>query len=116
MKRNKPLQSKTPLKRGGELKRSPLAPRSKKTEKLYREERIPFVKEILSTRPLCEICGRRDSVDVHEKLTRGRSGGVKSTEWLDPDNVMALCRLCHNWIDENKAEAEELGYLIKSHK
>lgn len=116
MKRGGPLRRKTPLKQGGELKRTPLAPRSEKTKRIYREERIPFVKEILSARPLCEICRKRDSVDVHEKLTRGRSGGVKSHEWLDPENVMAVCRTCHDWIDANKEEAEELGYLIKSHK
>jgi hypothetical protein len=115
MKRS-PLTRKTPLKsNGGGLKQTPLKPRSAKTAKRYREERIPFVQRILGERPLCEACPTlsdtvRPSVDVHEILSRGRSGGVHGSAWLRDDNVLALCRPCHTWITENPAKAEELGF------
>ena len=112
----------TPLNRGdSELKRTPLArgsstlkPRSARTAKIYREERVPFVKMILEKEPICERCKRNPSVDVHEKLTRGRSGGVRGTAWLDPDNVAALCRECHTWVTDHPKEAEDEGWVIQS--
>lgn len=121
LNRKKPLKrgdselKRTPLDRGdSELKRTPLKPRSKKTERRYREERVPFVKKILSEKPVCERCEGRPSVDVHEKRTRGRTGGVHGDDWLDEDNVAALCRPCHNWIDDNPKQAEKDGWLYPS--
>jgi hypothetical protein len=113
MKRT-PLKRTTGLKRGGELKRTPLKKRSKKTQERYEKERIPFVKRLLKERPVCEICLRRQSVDVHEILTRGRSGGVHGDDWLDEDNCLCLCRWCHDWIDVNQLEAEKYGWLRRS--
>ncbi len=117
----KPLKRNKPLNRGNsQMKRSTLKPRSAKTQKKYREERIPFVKRILSERPVCEACditpvgARRASVDVHEIVSRGRSGGVLGDAWLDETYVLALCRQCHDWIGRNVAKAEELGLLKKS--
>jgi len=98
------------LKRGD----TPIKKRSEKTAKAYRDLRVPFVKEILAERPTCERCGVRASQDVHEVLTRGRSGGVHGTAWLDKDNVLALCRICHMWIDDNPKQAEEDGFLKPS--
>ena len=127
-----------PLKGGGrELKRSPLKagtkplpraktpmkPRSDKTAKKYREERIPLVKRLLEERPWCEACAAyaglderawfrpNPSVDCHEIKSRGRTGGVNSTEWLDPENIMTVCRKCHTRITEQVKEAEALGFL-----
>lgn len=136
MKRTSSLKAKTglsrkaPLKGASELKRTELArgttrmkPRSDKTAKKYREERIPFVKRILAERPLCQACPvyaaleegvgfvHRPSVDVHEILSRGRSGGVHGDAWLDDANVLSLCRICHDRIGRNVAEAERLGLL-----
>lgn len=106
------------------MKRSPLKPRSEKTAKLYREKRVPFVQKILSERPWCEACsitpvghrGRRPSTDVHEILTRGRSGGVHGSAWLDEENVLALCRTCHTWITDHPKEAKELDLVRESTK
>lgn len=99
----------TPLNRG----ESKLAPRSKKTAKLYKDVRIPLVKELLEERPVCERCERRPSVDVHERLTRGRSGGVRGTAWLDKDNLVALCRICHNEVTADPDGALEEGWVEK---
>lgn len=128
----------TPLNRGNkELKRTPLnpgtkkltarsrlKPRSDKTAKKYREERVPLVQRLLAERPWCEACkifaeadGRtwyriNPSSDLHEIVSRGRSGGVNSDEWLDPDNILCVCRPCHNRITDNKdGESDRLGLL-----
>jgi hypothetical protein len=39
-------------------------------------------------------------------LTRARGGDI-----LDPDNVKAICRPCHDWIHRHSAYALELGLL-----
>lgn len=108
----KPLRSKTPLK-----------PRSEKTAKKYREERVPLVKRLLKERPWCEACEAyakldekawfrpRPSKDLHEIRSRGRTGGVNSDEWLDPENIMCVCRECHTRITNQVKEAEALGFL-----
>lgn len=118
---SKPLK-RTPLKQtsdlgggGTGLKRTGgLRPRSKKTQDLYRTERIPLVIRILKERPVCERCQRNESCDVHEVLTRGRSGGVRGSAWLDPDNLAALCRPCHIWVTEHPIEAAEEGWVRTS--
>lgn len=114
MRRRKPLQRRKRLEGGGGLKRTPLRRRSLKTQRRYEEERIPLVIKTLQDKPWCEICWRRRSEDCHEKRTRGRTGGVHGEDWLDPDNIMALCRPCHRWVTVNVKEAEELGFLLPS--
>jgi hypothetical protein len=121
MKRT-PLQRKTPLKRSSldsssEVKRkTPLRQMSKKRQKEQRERR-KFVADVLESRPRCQagalIRGVMRahpchvwSVDVHEPLTRARGGSI-----LDPDNAVALCRSCHDWIHTHPAEATYLGLL-----
>ena len=121
MKRT-PLKRNTPLKSGGELKKTPLKFRSEKTQKLYTEERIPLVKRLLKERPWCEACPVfaahdkvvkrvRPSVDLHEIKTRGRTGGVNSKEWLDETNILCVCRLCHDRIGDDPRLSKELGLL-----
>lgn len=111
----------TPLKRTGSLKRkTPLKQVSDKRKKLNRE-RSKFVKDTLTERPNCQagllIMSRDDrhrcfvtSVDVHEVVTRARGGSI-----VDPDNVLAICRSCHDWIHDNPRVATELS-LLKSNK
>ena len=114
MKRT-PLKSNKPLSRGSStLKRTPLKYRSDKTQKLYQEKRIPFVIYLLDKYPKCQICLTRKSIDIHEVQSRGRTGGVNSQEWLEEDNCLAICRVCHNKIGEMPKWAEEMGYLKKS--
>jgi hypothetical protein len=86
--------------------------------------RRAFVRKFLSEHPRCEVghvfvadrstwpaareC-RKWSVDVHEPLTRARGGSI-----LDPDNVLATCRPCHDWIHANPTAATTLGLLRPS--
>lgn len=116
MKRS-PLQRKTPLRSGSQLKRGkPMRQVSKKREKLNRARR-DFVAGFLAARPRCEArepIMNHDvehrchiwSVDVHEVVTRARGGSI-----LDPDNCRAICRACHDWIHANPKAATEAGLL-----
>lgn len=47
--------------------------------------------------------------DVHEVLSRGRGGSI-----TDPDNCIAVCRPCHDWIGQHPALAQELGLLAST--
>lgn len=110
MKRGKPLK-RTPLKRSSK----PIAKRSKKTEALYVERR-EFVSRILSENKLCQACPvfaqhdkvatfiHRPSVDVHELVRRSQGGSI-----LDENNVIAVCRQCHQRIGDKPQLAFDLG-------
>lgn len=117
MKRSGPLRRSTPLKRGpGPERRTRLSPMSKKRRKVSVARR-DFVADILSRRTRCEagsLIRSHDtqhrcfgySTDVHEVLTRARGGDI-----LDPDNVRAICRRCHDWIHDHPTESLNLGLL-----
>jgi len=115
MKRKKPMK-RTPMKRTP-MKRSasPIAKRSKKTEKVYIERR-KIVSEMLKEFPLCFACPifakhdgvstfiHRKSVDIHELVRRSQGGSI-----LERDNLVSVCRQCHSRIGNEPALAFSLG-------
>jgi C4-type Zn-finger protein len=54
--------------------------RSKKTAKLYRAERVPLVKRLLSEVFNCERCGGRSEV-VHDHPRQATEEGWLSNRW-----------------------------------
>lgn len=80
--------------------------RSKKTAKIYANERIPLVIELLNQFPFCQRCKTNKSVDVHELKSRARGGSI-----LDKNNLRCVCRPCHTWITSHPKEAHEQGWL-----
>jgi len=52
----------------------------------------------------CEICGKRVS-DVHHIECRGR-GGSKEKDYIE--NLMGVCRVCHNEYGDKKQHLEML--------
>ena len=117
MKRSGPLRRGTPLKRGpGPIRKTRLSPMSPKRREVSHRRR-EFVADVLSHRTRCEAgalirSAESDhrcfgySTDVHEVLTRARGGDI-----LDPDNVRAICRRCHDWIHDHPKIALDLGLL-----
>lgn len=83
--------------------------RSKKRSKLYKQERIPIVIEMLAEIKVCQRCASRPPVDVHELKSRARGGSI-----TDRDNLVAVCRECHSWITTHPKEAHEQGWLKQS--
>lgn len=57
----------------------------------------------------CSICGKR-SVDIHHILQKGM-GGSKTKDYIE--NLIALCRTCHNDCHENKYKKSFLFNLQK---
>lgn len=98
MRRSRPLERRTRLR-----------PRSEKRARLYREARVPLVRELLAARPICERCHAAPSSDVHEIQTRARGGSL-----LDPDNLACLCRPCHAWVTAEPKAATAEGWLRPS--
>lgn len=110
MERKKPMK-RSPIKRGS----SPIAKRSKKTEKTYVERR-KVVSEMLLEFPLCFACPifakhdglstfiHRNSVDIHELVRRSQGGSI-----LDKDNLVSVCRQCHTRIGNEPSLSFSLG-------
>ena len=89
-------------------------------ERFYREVRRPQVEQVLAEAGgRCEFvkpdgrCKNRAS-DVHEKLSRGRGGGIRAEAVHERGNLMAICRPCHEWVTTHPREAEALGYTRKA--
>lgn len=71
---------------------------------------------LLEERPLCEACpvfaehdekvvySRQRSVDIHELVRRSQGGSI-----LDENNLLAVCRPCHQRIGNNPQLAFDLG-------
>lgn len=96
--------------RRSEIKRkTPMRRRSKKTQRVYEEERIPLVQELLSKHPSCSArlkgCTRR-ATQVHEVKSRGRGGSI-----VNPENCVTLCDSCHRYITAHPKWAKEQEWL-----
>jgi 5-methylcytosine-specific restriction endonuclease McrA len=78
-------------------------------EKLYNTKRRNLVRKLLLERPICQRCMADRSQDIHELKSRARGGSI-----TDVENLVALCRACHQWVTENPKEAKEQGWLKSS--
>jgi len=89
--------------------------RSAKKEAEYKLRR-PLVARLLQERPWCEACPafathdevsvyqRNPSHDIHELIRRSQGGSI-----LDEENLMAVCRPCHQRIGNHPQLAFDLG-------
>jgi len=90
--------------------KKPIAPRSQKRsleEKLYSLRRKVF----LQNHPMCEahvqgICAGQ-ATEIHHKA------GKIGKDLIDELNFLAVCRGCHNYIEEKRTWAMEKGFSIK---
>jgi len=80
---------------------NPVSDKRKTRLKIYYHVR----NEYLTDRTKCEVCNKRNSMDIHH--IAGRLGDKLN----DKTNFLAVCRPCHNWIHENGKAAREQGYL-----
>ena len=61
----------------------------------------------------CRRCPKR-AVDVHHRKPR-KMGGTKNEDIAyGLDNLVSLCRDCHNYVHHNPRESYELGWLVHS--
>lgn len=88
----------TPLKRKTRLK--PMSAKRMKESKEYSAKRLQFLEDL----PLCEVCQRAKSTDVHHVEKRGKN-------YLRVDTWLATCRPCHDKIHREPDWARQHGYL-----
>lgn len=96
----------TPLNRGGSLKRGKPINNVSERRKLALYEYGKKRKKFLAARPVCECCKKKPSRDVHHKKRRHSGGLLDETTWC------ALCRQCHMDVHARPKEAREAGFLV----
>jgi len=60
----------------------------------------------------CERCGEQPAVQIHHRRPRGM-GGSSREDTNNAANALHLCVGCHQWIESNRAEAVEMGWLVR---
>lgn len=88
------------------MKRSPLKPVSDKRQAQLREY-TKLRRNFLKACPVCEVCQKGKSWDIHHKA--GRIG----KRLLDQFYWLAVCRTCHDLIHSNPAWAREQGFIVR---
>lgn len=92
------------------MKRTALRSRSKKREAVYRQRR-KLVAELLERFPWCARCYWNRSVDLHELKNRSQGG-----DFLNADEIVTLCRECHDFVTQNPAAAHAEGFTFWSYE
>lgn len=113
-----PLNRRTPLKSGGNLKRTRIKPVSDKRKRelaKYSRRKKAYFEKLAESQgragqpPWCEAFGPPlVAVDWHHVLPLGRGGKLNQDESL----MMAVSREAHNWIGRYPKQAEEKGWLV----
>ena len=98
MQRSGILRSNKPIRQVSPLRKERLKEYAVKRELYLRQH------------PVCECCTSKPSVEIHH--TRGR----ENERLVDEADWMAVCRPCHQWIETNRTEAYERGYLRSRHR
>ena len=88
--------------------------KSAKREGFDRDTYRPFKAAYVAAHPRCEISVASictaSVVDLHHLFTQARSGGCLPCK-VDPENVAATCRACHNYVEGNRAWGLAAGWL-----
>ena len=77
---------------------------SKRRTKQYREY-SKVRKEYLEEHSYCEVC-YSPATEIHHK-----KGKIESL-LTDKNFFLAVCRNCHDWIENNPEKAKEEGYSV----
>jgi len=87
------------------MKRTPLRARSAKQARIDRL-RKKLRDELFELYPLCQRCGERPPMHLHELLRRGQGGSP-----TDIANVVAICAQCHDEAHRYPEQARQDGWL-----
>lgn len=106
-----PRQAMTPRKQSKTSQKPPVRKRkairqvSDKRKKQNAEYSV-LRKAFLEEHPVCQVCHSKSSDQIHH--CAGREG-----EWLtNTEFFLAVCGGCHDFIENNRAEAKIRGWLI----
>jgi len=102
---NSTLTRKTPLRSNKRLSRNtPLKARGRQGAERTNWERVK--RQAIKRDKCCQRCGTTRNLDVHHKLPRGRRGRDEL------ENLVTLCRMCHDWVHDHPFEAWRQGFTI----
>lgn len=91
------------------MKRTPLRPRSKKQETLYRQERRPLNKMLLEDdgpqRCQFPLGCVETATCLHEYHTRGQGGSI-----TELGNLRLSCAFHNSWAEDFTLEAHDIGW------
>ncbi len=87
------------------MKRNPLRKISKKMSSRLREY-AKVRKEYLAAHPMCEVCGRQASTEIHHK--KSRIGNLL----CEKEYFLAVDSLCHRLLTDNPKFAIEKGFSL----
>lgn len=82
-----------------------MSDKRKSEKEIYLKLRLKFLQKF----EVCQICSVRFSGDIHHK--KGTAGAY----YLDTTTWMALCRPCHQYLENNKKWARSMGFLECKH-
>jgi hypothetical protein len=91
--------------------RKPIKKRSKKMTDVMKEVKKLYT-IFLKSKPKCEVKSPQCTIvstDVHHKAGRGKNQIADKKTW------MAVCRSCHNLIENNDKWARDNGFKISQH-
>lgn len=88
-----------------QMKRTPLKPQSKTRAGQYKRY-LKIRREYLVEHPLCEVCRREPSNQIHHK------GGRNGPKLLITELWLAICSKCHTKIHNEGAWARTQGLLL----
>lgn len=78
-----------------------------KRRKKENEEYLKVRAQYLTSNPICECCKRVPSSQLHHKA--GREGKLLCAVKY----FLAVCPVCHTWIEANRAEAETKSWIVR---
>lgn len=91
-----------------QLKRTRIAPVSAKRAAENRERRA-VLREMFGDGSVCQRCHRAEATDPHEFVPRSAGGSI-----TDRENIVGLCRLCHEAVHSSPEQAYAEGWLLHS--
>ena len=62
---------------------------------------------------LCQHCEIKEAVDVHHIQPRSKFGKKTRSERDSAENLIALCRTCHNKAHDNEISKEKLFGIVQ---
>lgn len=79
--------------------------RVSRKRKQQNDDYLELRREFLEENPVCQVCRSDNSSEVHHQ--RGKEG-----RWLtETAEFLAVCRDCHEFIEQNRDWAARTGYL-----
>lgn len=80
---------------------------SAKRARQQRERRKVLAQMLDEHDGVCPRCFSARVVDGHELKTRAQGGSI-----TDQNNIVLVCRRCHDWVHQHPTEAAEQGWLV----